>query len=110
MLRGGRFVVEALLISEHSMTKDAVVEKLGTESAEAAMAESDEGVLRTLAPLLGFSVPSTAGGSGPKSGGNKRKGKRDATPPSSQPDDDNSRKKTAKEAKVPVRKSRRLAK
>lgn len=110
MLRGGRFVVEALLISEHSMTKDAVVEKLGTESAEAAMAKSDEGVLRTLAPLLGFSVPSTAGDSGPKSGGSKRKGKQDATPPSSQPDDDKSSKKTAKAAKAPVRKSRRLAK
>lgn len=125
-LRGGRFVVEALLISAHSMTKDAVVQTLGSKSAEAAMAKCDEGVLRTLGPLLGFSAPSTAEGSGSKSGGNKRKGKPDATPPSTQPGDDSSRKKKTKgkkpaaaeeaeeaqeeSANVPVRKSRRLAK
>ena len=85
--------------------------------------ECDEGVLRTLGPLLGFSAPSTA-----QRSGDKRKGKPDVTPPSSQRGGDASRKKKTKakgqkkqtatedkeqqqeENKAPVRKSKRLAK
>lgn len=77
-LRGGRFVVEALLISEQAQTKDAVVEVLATKAAEKAMAASDEGVLRTLGALLGFKAP--AASAAPKS--NKRKAQGDdETPP-----------------------------
>eukprot|EP01046_Picozoa_sp_COSAG06_P022682 COSAG06_NODE_1769_length_8430_cov_3.135518_3_plen_731_part_00 len=129
-LRGGRFVIEALLISEHSMTKDAVVGTLRTKDAEAAMSACDEGVLKVLGPLLGLTEP--AAEAKPAAGG-KRKGKSsDVTPPTSaqagEEEDDNGKKKKKKktaatktkkaakgkgkeEEEVPVvRKSRRLAK
>ena len=60
-MRGGRFLVEGLLLSECSKTKEPVTEALSTAEARTVLEGSDDGVLQVLGPLLGKPKPKAKG-------------------------------------------------
>ena len=60
-MRGGRFLVEGLLLSECSKTKEPVTEALSTAEARTLLEGSDDGVLQVLGPLLGKPKPKAKG-------------------------------------------------
>ena len=75
-MRGGRFLVGGLLLSECSKTKEPVTEALSTPEARTVLEGSDDGVLQVLGPLLGKPKPKAKG----KAKGGAAKAKAKAKP------------------------------